>query len=116
METNWFLESVGALTRVDWFILFSTLAAIVIYGVYKTRGKQSTEEYIKGGDSKWLTVGLSVMATQASAVTFLSTPGQAYTDGMEFVQLYFGLHLPPWSAHCQMLPPQAASKRSARMP
>ncbi|ARN77270.1 sodium:solute symporter [Nonlabens spongiae] len=90
-STNWFLESVGALTRVDWFILFSTLAGIVLYGVYKTRGKQSSEEYIKGGDSKWLTVGLSVMATQASAITFLSTPGQAYTDGMEFVQLYFGL-------------------------
>jgi len=90
-SNNWFFENVGALTRVDWFILFSTLAAIVIYGVYKTRGKQSTQEYIKGGDSKWLTVGLSVMATQASAVTFLSTPGQAYNDGMEFVQLYFGL-------------------------
>ena len=85
------MESVGALTRVDWFILFSTLAGIVLYGVYKTRGKQSSKEYIKGGDSKWLTVGLSVMATQASAITFLSTPGQAYTDGMEFVQLYFGL-------------------------
>ncbi|MGB5981652.1 MAG: sodium:solute symporter [Nonlabens sp.] len=90
-SNNWFLESVGALTRVDWFILFSTLAAIVLYGVYKTRGKQTSAEYIKGGDSKWLTVGLSVMATQASAITFLSTPGQAYTDGMEFVQLYFGL-------------------------
>lgn len=76
---------------VDWFILVSTLAFIVLYGVYKTRGRQTSEEYIKGGDAKWWTVGLSVMATQASAITFLSTPGQAYTDGMEFVQFYFGL-------------------------
>ncbi|WP_292901397.1 sodium:solute symporter [Nonlabens sp.] len=76
---------------VDWFILVSTLAFIVLYGVYKTRGKQTSEEYIKGGDARWWTVGLSVMATQASAITFLSTPGQAYTDGMEFVQFYFGL-------------------------
>jgi Na+/proline symporter len=76
---------------VDWFILVSTLAFIVLYGVYKTRGRQTSEEYIKGGDARWWTVGLSVMATQASAITFLSTPGQAYTDGMEFVQFYFGL-------------------------
>jgi SSS family solute:Na+ symporter len=76
---------------VDWFILVSTLAFIVLYGVYKTRGRQTSEEYIKGGDARWWTVGLSVMATQASAITFLSTPGQAYTDGLEFVQFYFGL-------------------------
>jgi Na+/proline symporter len=90
-DSNWFLETMGALSRMDWFILFSTLAFIVLYGVYKTRGKQTSEQYIRGGDSKWWTVGLSVMATQASAITFLSTPGQAYTDGMEFVQFYFGL-------------------------
>ncbi|WP_167342127.1 MULTISPECIES: sodium:solute symporter [Nonlabens] len=76
---------------IDWFILASTLAFIVFYGVYKTRGKQSSEQYLKGGDARWWTVGLSVMATQASAITFLSTPGQAYTEGMEFVQFYFGL-------------------------
>ncbi|PPK93364.1 SSS family transporter [Nonlabens xylanidelens] len=76
---------------IDWFILVSTLAFIVLYGVYKTRGRQTSEEYIKGGDARWWTVGLSVMATQASAITFLSTPGQAYTDGLEFVQFYFGL-------------------------
>jgi SSS family transporter len=86
-----FTGNLGELSIVDWFILVSTLAFIVIYGVYKTRGKQTTEEYIKGGDARWWTVGLSVMATQASAITFLSTPGQAYTDGMEFVQFYFGL-------------------------
>ncbi|ALM22033.1 sodium:solute symporter [Nonlabens sp. MIC269] len=76
---------------IDWFILASTLAFIVFYGVYQTRGKQSSEQYLKGGDARWWTVGLSVMATQASAITFLSTPGQAYTEGMEFVQFYFGL-------------------------
>ncbi len=76
---------------IDWTILCATLAFIVLYGVYKTRGKQSAAEYLKGGDARWWTVGLSVMATQASAITFLSTPGQAYTDGMEFVQFYFGL-------------------------
>ncbi|ARN71269.1 sodium:solute symporter [Nonlabens tegetincola] len=76
---------------IDWFILASTLVFIVFYGVYKTRGKQSSEQYLKGGDARWWTVGLSVMATQASAITFLSTPGQAYTEGMEFVQFYFGL-------------------------
>ncbi len=88
---NWFNGLTGALTRIDWLILISTLAFIVLYGVYKTRGKQTSEQYIKGGDSRWWTVGLSVMATQASAITFLSTPGQAYTDGLEFVQFYFGL-------------------------
>lgn len=88
---EWFTSKLGELSMVDWFILISTLAFIVLYGVYKTRGKQTSEEYIKGGDARWWTVGLSVMATQASAITFLSTPGQAYTDGMEFVQFYFGL-------------------------
>jgi SSS family transporter len=88
---DWFTGAIGALSRVDWIILISTLAFIVLYGVYKTRGKQTSEQYIKGGDSRWWTVGLSVMATQASAITFLSTPGQAYTDGLEFVQFYFGL-------------------------
>ncbi len=88
---EWFTGLIGALSRVDWLILISTLAFIVFYGVYKTRGKQTSEQYIKGGDSRWWTVGLSVMATQASAITFLSTPGQAYNDGLEFVQFYFGL-------------------------
>jgi len=77
---------------IDWIILIGTLAFIVIYGVYKTRGSQSVKDYIGGGqDSRWWTIGLSVMATQASAITFLSTPGQAYHDGMGFVQFYFGL-------------------------
>lgn len=77
---------------LDWLVLFSTLAFIVIYGYYKTRGSQNVNDYLKGGNqAKWWTIGLSVMATQASAITFLSTPGQAFSSGMGFVQFYFGL-------------------------
>ncbi|RBW55707.1 sodium:solute symporter [Tenacibaculum sp. E3R01] len=77
---------------IDWIVLSLTLAFIVIYGAWKTKGSKNVEEYIKGGnDSKWWTIGLSVMATQASAITFLSTPGQAFHSGMGFVQFYFGL-------------------------
>ncbi len=76
---------------LDWIILIGTLLFIVIYGVWKTRGSNTINEYIKGGDGKWWTIGLSVMATQASAITFLSTPGQAFHSGMGFVQFYFGL-------------------------
>ena len=80
------------LNTLDWIVLVGTLVAIVVYGVYKTRGQKSVKGYLLGGsDAKWWTVGLSVMATQASAITFLSTPGQAYSDGMGFVQIYFGL-------------------------
>lgn len=77
---------------VDWIILLSTLIFIVTYGIWKTRGSQNIKDYVLGGkEANWLTIGLSVMATQASAITFLSTPGQAYHDGMGFVQFYFGL-------------------------
>jgi len=77
---------------LDWIVLAVTLLAIVGYGTWKTRGRQSVQDYIRGGnDSKWWTIGLSVMATQASAITFLSTPGQAFHDGMGFVQFYFGV-------------------------
>src|SRR5210317_243524 len=77
---------------LDWIILSLTLLAIVTYGTYKTRGSKNVKDYLKGGStSKWWTIGLSVMATQASAITFLSTPGQAFNDGMGFVQFYFGL-------------------------
>ena len=80
------------LNTLDWIVLAGTLILIVVYGVYKTRGTTTTEGYLKGGNqSKWWTIGLSVMATQASAITFLSTPGQGYDDGMDFVQIYFGL-------------------------
>lgn len=77
---------------LDWIVLTCTLIFIVVYGVYKTQGSSNVEEYIKGGNtSKWWTVGLSVMATQASAITFLSTTGQGFYSGMGFVQFYFGL-------------------------
>lgn len=76
---------------VDWMILVFSLLFIVIYGTYKTRKNKGIDDFLKGQDSSWFTVGLSVMATQASAITFLSTPGQAFHDGMSFVQFYFGL-------------------------
>lgn len=77
---------------IDGLVLIITLSFIVIYGVYKTRKQENVQDYIKGGNtSRWWTVGLSVMATQASAITFLSTPGQAFHDGIGFVQFYFGL-------------------------
>lgn len=77
---------------IDWTVLIATLATIVGYGTWKTRGQKNAQDYIKGGNSsKWWTIGLSVMATQASAITFLSTTGQAFSDGMGFVQFYFGL-------------------------
>ncbi len=80
--------------QIDWIILCVTLSFIVIYGVYKTKGSKNVEDYILGNkQTNWWTVGISVMATQASAITFLSTPGQAYHDGMGFVQFYFGLPL-----------------------
>lgn len=80
--------------QIDWIVLSLTLLFIVFYGVYKTKGSKNIEDYILGNkQTPWWTVGLSVMATQASAITFLSTPGQAYHDGMGFVQFYFGLPL-----------------------
>ncbi len=80
------------MSHIDWTILIGTLAFIVIYGTWKTRGTQNMDSFLRGdNESKWWTVGLSVMATQASAITFMSTPGQAFHDGMGFVQFYFGL-------------------------
>ncbi|MDO9595435.1 MAG: sodium:solute symporter [Lutibacter sp.] len=77
---------------LDWLVLIGTLGFIVIYGAWKTKGSKNVTDYIKGGsEAKWWTIGLSVMATQASAITFLSTPGQAFHSGMGFVQFYFGL-------------------------
>jgi SSS family transporter len=77
---------------LDWIILIATLAFIVLYGVWKNNSHKNINDYLKGGNqARWWTVGLSVMATQASAITFLSTPGQAYHDGMGFIQFYFGL-------------------------
>lgn len=82
------------MSTLDWIVLFFTLFTIVIYGIYKTRGSKNLDSYIRGRNSmNWWTIGLSIMATQASAITFLSTPGQAYEDGMRFIQFYFGLPL-----------------------
>jgi len=80
------------LGQIDWIVLIGTLLFIVLYGTYKARGSKDVVDYLKGGSqARWWTIGLSVMATQASAITFLSTPGQAFHDGMGFVQFYFGL-------------------------
>ena len=79
---------------VDWIILFATLGFIVGYGVWKTRRTKTVEGYLRGdNEDRWWAVCLSVMATQASAITFLSTPGQGFLEGMGFVQFYFGLPL-----------------------
>ncbi len=80
--------------QIDWIILVLTLFFIVFYGVWRTKGSKNVNDYILGNnETPWYTVGISVMATQASAITFLSTPGQAFNDGMGFVQFYFGLPL-----------------------
>ncbi|HEY4324529.1 MAG TPA: sodium:solute symporter [Mucilaginibacter sp.] len=82
------------MSLTDWIVLVVTLLAIVIYGVWKSGSNKNIDQYLMGGRSlPWYHVGLSVMATQASAITFLSAPGQAYSDGMRFVQFYFGLPL-----------------------
>jgi solute:Na+ symporter, SSS family len=80
------------MSTIDWVILFATLAGIIIYGVYKSRGMHGSQTYLLADKNMpWYVVLLGIMATQASAITFLSAPGQAYTDGMRFVQYYFGL-------------------------
>lgn len=82
------------MSLLDWCVLCGTLLAIVAYGVYKSRGTQNIDGYLLGNQSlPWYSVCLSVMATQASAITFLSAPGLAYSSGMSFVQFYFGLPL-----------------------
>src|SRR6202008_2353214 len=75
-------------------VLAVTILGIAAYGVWRTRGRRNLAGYLKGqGDASWIAIGLSVMATQASAITFLSTPGQGYQDGLGFVQNYFGAPL-----------------------
>lgn len=82
------------MSLIDWIVLAATLLSIVIYGVWKSGTNKNIDQYLMGNRSlPWYHVGLSVMATQASAITFLSAPGQAYSDGMRFVQFYFGLPL-----------------------
>lgn len=82
------------MSAIDWIVLVITLLAVIGYGLYKSKNEKTLEGYFKGGNSmSWLLILLSIMGTQASAITFLSAPGQAYTDGMGFVQYYFGLPL-----------------------
>ncbi len=80
------------MSALDWIVMLGTLFGIVGYGVWKTRDTTNVQDYLLGKrELKWWTIGLSIMATQASAITFLSTPGQAYEEGMGFAQFYFGL-------------------------
>jgi len=82
------------MSDIDWIVLIFTLVAVVVYGIFIGRGQKSNESYLKADNKMpWYIVLLGIMATQASAITFLSAPGQAYTDGMRFVQYYFGLPL-----------------------
>ena len=80
------------MSLIDWVVLIGFLGFVVIYGTLKTRGKKNIQDYMLGNrTTPWYIVTLSIMATQASAITFLSTPGQAYADGMRFIQFYIGL-------------------------
>lgn len=82
------------MSNLDWIIMLGTLVLILLFGVWKGRGQDGSETYLRAGrQMPWHVVLLGIMATQASAITFLSGPGQAYTDGMRFVQYYFGLPL-----------------------
>src|SRR3989337_1646798 len=82
------------MSRIDWIVLVCTLLGIIAYGLYKSRTSKNLEGYFLSNRSlPWYIVLLSIMGTQASAITFLSGPGQAYADGMRFVQYYFGLPL-----------------------
>lgn len=82
------------MSKIDWLVLVLTLLGVVFYGIFIGRGQKSNASYLKADNKMpWYIVLLGIMATQASAITFLSAPGQAYTDGMRFVQYYFGLPL-----------------------
>jgi SSS family solute:Na+ symporter len=79
---------------LDWLVLVGSLASIILYGLYRGRGSNTVDRYLLAGKTMpWYAMGLSIMATQASAITFISTTGQSYVDGMRFVQFYFGLPL-----------------------
>jgi solute:Na+ symporter, SSS family len=86
------LDGLLFMSALDFVVLFGSTLGIAVYGIWRTRGRRELKTYLKG-DSKtaWFAIGLSVMATQASAITFLSTPGQGYLGGLGFVQIYFGL-------------------------
>jgi Na+/proline symporter len=77
---------------LDWWVLIGCLAFVVAYGMYRGRGSNTVKKYMRGGNAiPWYAIAFSIMATQASAITFISTTGQSYVDGMRFVQFYFGL-------------------------
>ncbi|MGD0782461.1 MAG: hypothetical protein ABSA30_06345 [Candidatus Aminicenantales bacterium] len=78
--------------ELDWILMSSFLLLVVVYGVWKTRGQKDLQGYFMADrTTRWTTIAISIIATQASAITFLSTPGQAYVDGLRFVQFYFGV-------------------------
>ncbi|MEI9808709.1 MAG: hypothetical protein WDO16_13090 [Bacteroidota bacterium] len=82
------------MSQLDWIVLVVTLSAIITYGLYKSRTSRNLDGYFLSNRSMpWGLILLSIMGTQASAITFISAPGQAYTDGMRFVQYYFGIPL-----------------------
>ncbi|MEY3432682.1 MAG: hypothetical protein RL131_618, partial [Bacteroidota bacterium] len=82
------------MSTIDWLVMVFTLTGVVLFGLYKGRNTKDIDGYFRSSRQlPWYMVMLSVVGTQASAVTFLSGPGQAYTDGMRFVQYYFGLPL-----------------------
>src|SRR5262245_3405336 len=82
------------MTARDWLVLSSTITAIVVYGAWRSRHVRDVDTYLRGdGSLRWPTIGLGIMATQASAITFISTPAQGFADGMRFVQFYLGLPL-----------------------
>lgn len=81
------------MSALDFAVLICSMLGIAIYGIWQTRGRRDLSSYLKGGHTHWFAIGLSVMATQASAITFLSTPGQGYAGGLSFVQIYFGMPL-----------------------
>src|ERR1700752_3417957 len=82
------------MSALDYVVLIGSMLAIAVYGIWRTRGRRNLNTYLKGNRTSWMAIGLSVMATQASAITFLSTPGQGYLDGLGFVQIYFGMPVP----------------------
>ena len=79
------------MSALDFVVLIGSMLGIAIFGIWRTRGRKDLNSYLKGGHTHWFAIGLSVMATQASAITFLSTPGQGYAGGLAFVQIYFGV-------------------------
>ena len=82
------------MSPLDFVVLIGSMVGIAVYGIWRTRGHRDLSAYLKGDQNiGWVTIGISVMATQASAITFISTPGQGYQDGLGFVQNYFGMPL-----------------------